>query len=96
MQSLALNTIGTVEESSATECAMLVMLKRLGVDIEQLRKHHLKGDYQRFQFTSKRKRMSTLMENCGQTEHGYDKRIHIKGASEIILSSCTHFLDVDG
>lgn len=40
--------------------------------------------------------MSTLMENCGKTEHGYDKRIHIKGASEIILGSCTYFLDADG
>jgi hypothetical protein len=29
--------------------------------------------------------MSTVIENNGNTEYGYDKRIHMKGASEIIL-----------
>ncbi len=40
--------------------------------------------------------MSTIMTNCGKTEHGYDKRIHIKGASEIVLEACTYYLDHDG
>lgn len=37
--------------------------------------------------------MSTLIENCGPTENGYDKRIHMKGAAEIILGCCTHYLN---
>ena len=84
-QSIALNTIGTIEESSATEMAMLKMIHKLDVNIPDMRKDHLPVDFIRFHFTSKRKRMSTLMENCGTTEHGYDKRALIKGASEIVL-----------
>ena len=37
--------------------------------------------------------MATLMENCGPTEYGYDKRIHLKGASEIVLGACSHYLN---
>ena len=40
--------------------------------------------------------MSTIIQNCGQTEHGYDKRIHMKGAAEIILACCPFSLDHDG
>jgi magnesium-transporting ATPase (P-type) len=40
--------------------------------------------------------MSTLMENCGETETGYDRRVHLKGASEIVLDACTHYLNEDG
>jgi hypothetical protein len=40
--------------------------------------------------------MSTIIKNCGDTEHGYDKRIHIKGAAEIVLASCTHYLNQEG
>ena len=40
--------------------------------------------------------MSTIIEHCGKTENGYDKRLHMKGASEIVLECCTHYLDQDG
>lgn len=40
--------------------------------------------------------MTTIMSNCGNTEHGYDRRVHIKGASEIVLGLCTHYLNEDG
>lgn len=40
--------------------------------------------------------MSTIIANCGQTENGYDRRIHMKGASEFVLDSCTHYLSQDG
>jgi magnesium-transporting ATPase (P-type) len=73
--------------------AMLKMMAKFGVDIKQVREAHLPSDFTRFHFTSKRKRMSTIMENCGQTEHGYDRRCHIKGASEIVLGACTHYLN---
>jgi magnesium-transporting ATPase (P-type) len=60
-----LNTIGTVEESSATEMSMLKMMQKLQVNIQDVRNQYLPEDFTRFHFTSKRKRMSTLMENCG-------------------------------
>ena len=31
-----------------------------------------------------------------KTEHGYQKRIHVKGASEIVLSTCNFYLDSEG
>ena len=34
--------------------------------------------------------MSTVVEQSGQ------KRVHIKGASEIVLDTCTHYLDATG
>ncbi len=72
---------------------MLIMMKKFGVDIEKKRSDHLSDDFTRFHFTSKRKRMSTIMENVTDSETGYDKRIHLKGASEIVLKSCTHYLN---
>ena len=49
-------------------------------------------------FDSARKRMSTVLELEDEdiTEHDYQKRLHIKGASEIILETCTHYLDEYG
>jgi magnesium-transporting ATPase (P-type) len=40
--------------------------------------------------------MSTILHNVGATEHGYDRRVHIKGAAEIVLGSCRYYLNVDG
>ena len=37
--------------------------------------------------------MSTILENVEDTEFGYDKRIHMKGAAEIILESCSYYLN---
>jgi Ca2+-transporting ATPase len=93
-----LNTIGTINESSATEMSMLKMMDKFGVDIQQLRDYHLgtNEDFVRFHFTSKRKRMSTIMQNCGPTMHNYDRRCHIKGASELVLGNCTHYLNQEG
>ncbi|MFS8160404.1 MAG: hypothetical protein ACMG6E_09415 [Candidatus Roizmanbacteria bacterium] len=85
--------MGTVDNASATELSMIKMMTKFGVDVNAVRKAHLPEEYIRFQFSSKRKRMGTIMENCGQTEYGYDKRIHLKGASEIVLASCTHYLN---
>ena len=72
------------------------MITKFGVDLEGKRKQHLPFDMVRFHFTSKRKRMSTLIQNCNQTEHGYDKRIHMKGAAEIILACCSYYINQDG
>ena len=69
------------------------MMDKLGVDFEALRKKHLPEDYMRFHFTSKRKRMATIIENVQNQIHGYNKRLHIKGAAEIILETCSQYID---
>ncbi len=40
--------------------------------------------------------MSTILEKVGQTEFGYDKRIHMKGAAEQVLKCCKYYLNQDG
>jgi len=42
--------------------------------------------------------MSTVLEleDDEPTEHNYPKRIHVKGASEIVLGTCTHYINDEG
>lgn len=42
--------------------------------------------------------MSTVihLDEGTATEHHYNKRLHVKGASEIILETCKYYLDKDG
>lgn len=95
-QAICCNTSGTIAEASATEVAMLKFISKLNVNFEQVRKTHLTDNFIRFHFTSKRKRMSTITENNGVTETGYDRRVHMKGAAEQVLQSCNFYLDQDG
>ena len=95
-QSICCNTTGSIKEASATEQAMLNFISKIGVDFEKTRERHMPLDFIRFHFTSKRKRMSTIIEKCGSTEFGYDKRILMKGAAEQVLSSCNFYLTQDG
>ena len=37
--------------------------------------------------------MSTVIQNCGITEKGYDRRVHMKGAAELVLENCTYYLN---
>lgn len=98
MQAVSCNTIGTVHDAGATELAMLKFIKKCGVDYEKMRSDYLPVQMIRFLFDSSRKRMSTVLElkDSDRTEHGYPRRIHVKGASEIILETCTHYLDASG
>ena len=54
----------------------------------------------RFVFDPVRKRMSTVVElsheETSKSQYGYNKRIHVKGASEIVLDSCEYYLAEDG
>jgi Ca2+-transporting ATPase len=54
----------------------------------------------RFVFDPVRKRMATVVElpeaEVSQTQFGYGRRVHVKGASEIVLESCTTYLDEEG
>ena len=76
---------------------MLKFITRCGVDYEAIRKQYLPKDLMRYGFDSSRKRMSTFLEiDDEQLEHGYNKRLHVKGASEIVLETCSHYLDENG
>jgi len=52
----------------------------------------------RFPMDSVRKRMSTVLDldSNDESEFGYPKRLHTKGASELVLESCTHYLNEEG
>jgi magnesium-transporting ATPase (P-type) len=95
-QAMSCNTIGSENSASATEQAMLIMMKKLGVDVEAERKKHYLDPQVRFVFTSKRKRMTTVIKNVGKTDFNHDRRAHIKGAAEIVLDCCGHYLDEFG
>ena len=77
---------------------MLKFISRCGIDYHYIRQKYLPKELLRFMFDSARKRMSTVLELEDEdiTEHDYQKRLHIKGASEIILETCTHYLDEYG
>lgn len=88
-------------DSVASEKAMLRFIRRCGVDYEDVRNNYLpKKDMIRFVFDPIRKRMSTVVnlpkDEAAQSQYGYDKRVHVKGASEIVLDSCQFYLDENG
>ena len=89
-EAVSVNTMDSIENSGATEKAMLKFIKRCGFDFDKVRSDLIPKDFVRFQFDSARKRMSTIIKGPE------GERIHIKGASEIVLESCTHYLDTNG
>jgi len=97
-QAVSCNTVGSVKDSQATEKAMLKFIERCGVDYHHQRQKYLPKEMLRFQFDSSRKRMSTVLEleDDEPTEYNYQKRIHVKGASEIVLATCSHYLNEEG
>jgi len=87
----------TAEEQGATDKAMTELLDRLDVDIENLKNKHIPLKHKiRFPFSSKRKRMSTIVEDLDTKDNSYRKRLHVKGASEIVKDCCSHFIDEHG
>ena len=40
--------------------------------------------------------MTTVIKNVGKTDFNHDRRAHIKGAAEIVLDCCAHYLDEKG
>jgi Ca2+ transporting ATPase len=78
---------------------MLKFISKCNVDYENMRQLYLPPhDMTRFMFDSARKRMSTILslKPADETEHGYPKRLHVKGASEIILETCAFYLNDAG
>jgi magnesium-transporting ATPase (P-type) len=91
-QGIACNT---ASKPGATDKSMSELLERVGCDTEALQAKHLPDNLQRFPFSSKRKRMSTILENV-KSSNSYAKRLQIKGASEIVKNCCSHYLDAEG
>lgn len=91
-EAVSVNTMEDIDNSAATEKAMLKFITRCGFDFKAQRAKLIPTDLVRFQFDSARKRMSTVIN----PEDSQSKRVHIKGASEIVLETCTHYLDSSG
>lgn len=100
-QAVCCNTEGTVTDAGATELAMLKFITRCSQDddiISNMRAKYVPQNMTRFAFDSSRKRMSTIIElgEDEKTQFGYQKRLHCKGASEIVIAECDEYLDVNG
>lgn len=74
------------------------MMNRGQIDNDSIKKkHNVAGqDHLQFPFSSKRKRASVIIENAVDGADGYNKRLVIKGASEIVKACCSHYLDEHG
>jgi P-type Ca2+ transporter type 2B len=96
LQGCACNSFGDIGNTNATEEAILKMLNQFGTDFHKLRDEFLPEPFVRFQFTSKRKKMSTVLQNVADNDNGYSQRLHTKGAAEIILNLCTHYINASG
>ena len=92
-KSVACN-VPKMEDLSATDKGMTDLLERTSSSIEDIRKKHNQDEI-RFPFTSKRKRMSTIISNA-TGNGGYDRRLLIKGASELVMKSCQTYVDGEG
>ena len=96
-QSIACN-IPLDDNPSATDKGLRGLLTRSGVNIEETRKKYEcwePGTFTAIPFSSSRKRMSTIISNATGSG-GYDKRLLCKGASEMVKSCCSHYLDENG
>ncbi|KAI9208398.1 uncharacterized protein BJ171DRAFT_239281 [Polychytrium aggregatum] len=83
----------------ATEGALLIFLSKLGIDYAHIREQTKKIDNGIWNFSSERKRMSTLVKANSQSptaSNRFKYRLYTKGASEIILGLCTHVMNSDG
>jgi Ca2+ transporting ATPase len=83
-----LQTVG-----NKTECALLIFLDALGINYAEVRTQLNEKIFQRFTFSSARKRMSTLI--WADQAKGI-VRMYCKGAPEIILRRSLYFMEKDG
>jgi calcium-translocating P-type ATPase len=76
---------------SATEGAMVLLLRKWGIDYQALRDEHFSNtrDMQ-FPFNSTKKRSTVIICNPGKVQ------LLCKGASEVLLTDCTHYTDESG
>ncbi|KAJ2037778.1 plasma membrane calcium, partial [Coemansia sp. S16] len=76
---------------SKSECALLGFGKVCGLDYRSTRADN--KPVRVYPFSSEKKTMTTIIPVIGETDQF---RVHAKGASEIILRSCTKYMDKDG
>jgi Ca2+-transporting ATPase len=88
---------------SATEGALLDLVRRLGYQYDEVRNRVTKVPNGEFSFESTLKRMCTVIEPSVQVsmdETGFGGRsryrVHVKGASEVVLARCRFILDEQG
>lgn len=73
-----------------TECALLGFVNELGESYEKYRSENPNDSFAKvYTFNSARKMMSTIIKNPINNSF----RLHTKGASEIVLAKCSHYLD---
>src|SRR5687767_12944807 len=90
-----LNFIG-----SKTECALLDLARSFGVDYRELRSATKAAKI--YPFSSERKTMTTVIKlpsagpSHGKAPATGEYRVHVKGASEMVLNVCTHYVDGEG
>ncbi|KAH0787706.1 calcium-translocating P-type ATPase, PMCA-type family protein [Histomonas meleagridis] len=70
----------------STECALLQMITEAGYDYKEIRELHPTAVLH--DFNSTRKRMSSVVPH----DNGY--RVYAKGAPEILIKKCTHYINL--
>eukprot|EP00727_Mastigamoeba_balamuthi_P013062 m51a1_g8379 putative calcium-translocating p-type pmca-type (1103) ;mRNA; r:170020-174803 len=84
---------GFVTVGNKTECALLIFLDSLGLNYNEVRTALTDNIFQRFTFSSARKRMNTLvwLDKADRTV-----RMYCKGAPEMLLRRCPFYVDQQG
>ncbi|KAI9227107.1 MAG: PMCA-type calcium-translocating P-type ATPase [Piptocephalis tieghemiana] len=77
---------------SKTECALLGMMKSMGSDYRKVREDV--ETLRAFPFSSSKKSMSVIVRS--PASQGNVVRVHTKGASEMVMLSCSKYVDKDG
>eukprot|EP01107_Rhizomastix_libera_P001674 TRINITY_DN1279_c0_g2_i1.p1 TRINITY_DN1279_c0_g2~~TRINITY_DN1279_c0_g2_i1.p1 ORF type:complete len:1032 (-),score=389.88 TRINITY_DN1279_c0_g2_i1:85-3180(-) len=75
-----------------TEGALLIFLSAMDVDYRKIREDGQERIFQRFPFSSKNKRMTTVVKIPEKKK----LRVFTKGAPEILLENCTSLLGANG
>lgn len=79
------NCTASEQKGSATEIAIIKLMKRFKIDFQKEQENLIQKDYIRFHYDSNRKKMSTILKHV-RNENSHI--LHIKGAPEIILDAC--------
>lgn len=72
---------------------MLEMAFKFGFDFRQIRKEGAEKIKRKFPFSSERKRMSIVVDFKANST---DFRIFVKGAPDVLIEKCTHYLNSKG
>lgn len=76
-----------------TECALLEMAYKFGFDFRSIRTQNAEKIKKKYPFSSQKKRMSILLDY--KNDHT-NFRVHTKGAPDMLLDKCTHYIDATG